>query len=174
MTFEDTLATWLPRQRWFSGKKTPIGDLAIMADVTLAAGDPELRHLVITASQGGDIARYQIIAGFRSQLPASLGHAVIGPTVGGMTAYDALHDPALARILLRGIVGQRSIGPLRFVREPGAPIDNWTGSRVLTAEQSNTSLVFGESSILKVLRRPFPGENPDLEVAGALWRLGSS
>ncbi len=174
MTFEDTLASWLPTQRWFSGKKAPIGTLAITTDVTLAAGDPELRHLVITASQGGDIARYQILAGLRSQLPASLGHAVIGPAAAGMTAYDALHDPALASVLLRSIAGQRSIGPLRFVREPGAPISDWAGSRVLTAEQSNTSLVFGESAILKVLRRPFPGENPDLEVAGALSRLGSA
>jgi maltokinase len=174
MTFEDTLASWLPRQRWFSGAKTPIGDLEITADVTLAAGDPGLRHMVVTASQGSDVARYQIIAGLRSHLPASLDHAVIGPAAGGMTAYDALYDPALASVLLRDIVGQRSIGSLRFVREPGAPIDNWAGSRVLTAEQSNTSLVFGESAILKVLRRPFPGENPDLEVAGALSRLGSS
>jgi maltokinase len=174
MRFEDTLASWLPTQRWFSGRKAPIGDLAITADVLLAAGDPEFRHLVITASQGGEVARYQILAGLRSALPASLGQVVIGPAAGGMTAYDALHDPALASILLRSIAGQRSIGSLRFVREPGAPIDNWSGSRVLTAEQSNTSLVFGEAAILKVLRRPFPGENPDLEVAGALWRLGSS
>lgn len=174
MTFEDTLASWLPTQRWFSGKKAPIGDLEITADVMLAAGDPELRHLVITTSQGGDLARYQVLAGLRSALPASLGHAVIGPAAGGMTAYDALHDPVLASILLRSIAGQRSIGALRFIREPGAPIETWAGSRVLTAEQSNTSLVFGESAILKVLRRPFPGENPDLEVAGALSRLGSS
>jgi maltokinase len=174
MTFADTLARWLPRQRWYSGQNTPIRDLAITADTTMAAGDPELRHLVITASQGGDVARYQVLAGFRSRLPAALDHAVIGPAAGGMTAYDALHDPALTSILLRSIAGQRSIGPLRFVREPGAPIDNWADSRVLTAEQSNTSLVFGESAILKVLRRPFPGENPDLEVAGALSRLGST
>jgi maltokinase len=174
MTLEDTLASWLPTQRWFSGRKAPIGTLAITTDVTLAAGDPEFRHLVITASQGGDIARYQILAGLRSQLPASLDHAVIGPAAGGMTAYDALYDPALASILLRSIAGQHSIGPLRFIREPGAPISDWADSRVLTAEQSNTSLVFGESAILKVLRRPFPGENPDLEVAGALSRLGSS
>ncbi len=174
MTFADTLASWLPTQRWFSGKKAPIGTLAITTDVTLAAGDPEFRHLVITASQGGDVARYQILAGLRSQLPVALDHAVIGPAAAGMTAYDALHDPALASVLLRSIAGQRSIGPLRFVREPGAPISDWADSRVLTAEQSNTSLVFGESAILKMLRRPFPGENPDLEVAGALSRLGSS
>jgi len=45
---------------------------------------------------------------------------------------------------------------------------------VLTGEQSNTSLVFGESAILKVFRRVAPGPNPDLEVAAALADLGST
>ena len=43
-----------------------------------------------------------------------------------------------------------------------------------SGEQSNTSLVFGEESILKVFRRLSPGPNPDLEVTTALHRLGSS
>src|SRR4029077_7732234 len=88
--------------------------------------------------------------------------------------YDALHDPELAAVLLDGIAEQRLTGTLRFVREPapsfnGLPAD----ARLLTAEQSNSSLVFGEAAILKVLRRLFPGANPDLEVADALARLGS-
>src|ERR1700735_2884562 len=174
MTFEDTLARWLPRQRWYSGNQAPIHDLSITADTTLADGDPGLRHLIISVSRGGHDARYQVLAGFRSRVPASLSQAVIGPAEDGMTAYDALHDPELARILLHGIASQRSDGRLRFIREPDAAIDNRPDTRVLGIEQSNTSVVFGESAILKVLRRPFPGQNPDLEVAEALWQLGSS
>jgi predicted trehalose synthase len=174
MTFEDALARWLPTQRWYSGIQAPIHDLSITADTTLLAGDPGLRHLIVTAAQGGESSKYQVLAGFRSRLPARLSHAVIGPAADGMTAYDALHDPELAGVLLRAIAGQRSAGQLRFGRESGAVIDDWPDARVLRTEQSNTSVVFGESAILKVLRRPFPGRNPDLEVTAALWRLGSS
>src|SRR5258708_40318614 len=106
MTFADTLAAWLPAQRWYAGGGSTIRDLAITADVTLAAGDPELRHLVITGSQNGEAARYQGLVGVRTHMPEPLPHPVIGPAGSGAMAYDALPDPALTRVLLGGIRGQ--------------------------------------------------------------------
>jgi maltokinase len=173
MTLEHSLATWLPAQRWYPGGIAD--DLAVVADTLLAVGDPELRHLIITASRGGAAARYQVLAGVRAVVPDELSHAVIGPDGSGRTAYDALHDPELTRVLLRGICAERAdAGTLRFAREPAAPIEDTADSYVLSAEQSNTSLVFGESTILKVFRRVFAGQNPDLEVTRALARLGSA
>jgi len=174
MTFADTLAAWLPAQRWYAGAGSTIRDLTITVDATLAAGDPELRHLVVTVSQNGEAARIQVLVGIRAHVPDSLRHAVIGPAGPGATAYDALHDPALTRFLLRGISEQLTVGPLRFVREPGAVIDPRLDSLVMTGEQSNTSLTFGDAAILKVLRRLFPGQHPDLEMNRALARRGSA
>ncbi len=120
-------------------------------------------------------ARFQLLVGYRTELPAGLRGALIG-YLDGAACYDALHDPELADVLLAGIREQQIAGPLRFVREPGAPLffGQVPDSRVLGAEQSNTSLVFADQAILKVLRRLFPGANPDLEVADALARLGSA
>jgi len=174
MTFEDTLAAWLPSQRWYSGTSATVRDLSITADTTLAAGDPELRHLIVTVSTGGQTARYQVLAGIRSDVPDSLRHAVMGPDGSGRTAYEALHDPELTKILLRAIADQATVGRVRFDREPGAVIDTSLDSLMLTAEQSNTSLIFGDVAILKVLRRVFPGCSPELEVTSALARRGST
>lgn len=38
----------------------------------------------------------------------------------------------------------------------------------MTAEQSNSSVVYGDTYILKLLRRIVPGTNPDLELPLAL------
>jgi maltokinase len=173
MTFEEALAEWLPGQRWFAGKGTPITGLAIAADTTLVAGDPGLRHLVLSVSQGSSTDSYQVFAGTRAQLPGWLEHARIGPAAEDITAYDGLHDPELTRVLLAAMAGEDCIGPLCFARSPGSRIDTGLDSLVLTAEQSNTSLLFGEEAILKVFRRPSPGPNPDLELPAALARLGS-
>ena len=181
----DVLAGWLPQQRWFPGRGRPLSELAIISDVTLRAGNPALRHLIVEAHlhgrsaaggpAGTSAARFQLLVGYRTELPASLRGALIG-YLDGAACYDAVHDPELADVLIAAIREQRIAGPLRFVREPGAPVffGQVPDSRVLGAEQSNTSLVFGDQAILKVLRRLFPGANPDLEVADALARLGSA
>ena len=173
MTFEDTLATWLVKQRWFAGKGRTVHDLAVVADTEIIPGDPGLRHLMVTVSHGATSDCYQLFIGYRARLPARLRHARIG-THHGQQIYDGLHDSALTRALLDAIVDNRSVGMLRFCRVPGAEIQAGLDSLVLTGEQSNTSLVFGESAIFKVFRRVTPGPNPDLEVASALAQLGSS
>jgi maltokinase len=174
MAIEDALATWLGNQRWFAGKGQGLRDLAIVADTTLVAGDPELRHLIVAVSHGTAVDYYQIPVGLRHRLPARLEHVRIGPAGDGRTAYDALHDADLTKPLLAAVAANAEIGSLRMHAIPGARFDTDLDSIVLGGEQSNTSLVYGEKSILKVFRRLSPGPNPDLEVTTALARLGSS
>ncbi len=177
MTFEDVLATWLIKQRWFAGKGRTVHDLAVVADTEITGGDPGLRHLLVTVSHGATSDCYQLFIGQRARLPARLRHASIGED-GRLQFYDALHDPDLTGTLLGAIADERAVGALRFCRIPGADL-SWAGraglaSLVLTGEQSNTSLVFGETAIFKAFRRVAPGPNPDLEVAAALAGLGST
>jgi maltokinase len=169
------LAEWLPEQRWFPGRGVALSDIVIVSDVCLRAGDPAMRHLIVQVPLGpGATGRFQVPVGYRRNLPSELSGALIG-YLDGHACYDALRDPELAQVLLAGLSEQRNVGPLRFVREPGGPeFSDFGRGRILGVEQSNTSLVFGDAAILKVLRRLFPGSNPDLEVAHALARLGST
>src|SRR5580692_7434875 len=179
MVFEDVLAAWLVKQRWFAGKGRTVHDLAVVADTEIVPGDPGLRHLLVTVSHGATSDCYQLFIGLRARLPARLRHARIG-SFDGLQLYDALHDSDLTRTLLDAIVTDRTIGALRFCAIPGTELssvlesESGHDSLVLTGEQSNTSLVFGESAIFKVFRRVAPGPNPDLEVAVALADLGST
>jgi maltokinase len=178
MAIEDALALWLGSQRWFAGKGQGPRDLAIVADTELVSGDPELRHLIVAVSHGTAVDYYQVLIGLRRRLPARLKHARIGPSGGGSAGggrvvYDALHDSDLTKPLLAGIAAGTEIGSLRMRAIPGARFETGRDSLVLGSEQSNTSLIYGEESILKVFRRLSPGPNPDLEVTTALARLGS-
>ncbi|MGI9005991.1 MAG: maltokinase N-terminal cap-like domain-containing protein [Streptosporangiaceae bacterium] len=170
----ELLAGWLPAQRWFAGSGATVRLVGLASDVSLADGDPELRHLIADAWVGEEKVSYQVLLGIRADLPPFLTSAAIGRLPDGRMAYDGACDPALAALLLGGIAAGRQAGPLRFVREPGAVISQDAPARPLPALASNTSIVFGEQAILKLLRRPFTGHHPDLEVPAALARNGSA
>jgi maltokinase len=167
------LAAWLPAQRWFAGSGSKVGRVEIKSQVTLVHGEPELVHLMADAVVGQDPVSYQVPIGIRSSLPADLTAARIGALPDGRIAYDAAADPELTAELVRGIAAGREAGPLRFTAEPDAAIDVSAPARALPALASNTSVVFGNQAILKLLRRPFVGHHPDLEVPAALARRGS-
>ena len=103
--------------------------------------------------------------------PALIGHVDEGP-LAGRTVYEALHDPRPAELLLEALRSQARIGGLRFERDPRQEIRAGLVPRVMTAEQSNSSVVYGDTFILKLLRRIVPGVNPDLELPLALAREG--
>ncbi|OLT26753.1 aminoglycoside phosphotransferase [Nocardiopsis sp. CNR-923] len=177
---EELLAAWLPRQRWFSGKGVPIHDLRVASRHTLRparADAPSLDVLVVEAKQRGRYSRYQVLLGARPHrsLPRELAAETIGVCrmAGGRprAVYDASHDRELNAVLLERFSAPAAPGDtagVRFRTLPGAPVRVGAHGRVLTGEQSNTSLVFGEDYVLKTFRRLWPGRNPDLELTMAL------
>ncbi|WP_347876749.1 aminoglycoside phosphotransferase [Actinomadura sp. 7K534] len=170
------LAGWLPGQRWFGGKDGPIDELSIGTATELIAGDPALHHLVLDVRQNGATDHYQLLLGARRELPERLEAGLIGRLTGadGITehVYDAVHDAELTRALLTYMANETLVGPLQFRRAPGTGIRTDLDGSPIGAEQSNTSLIFGDSYICKLFRRLSPGVNPDLEVNLALSREG--
>ncbi|MFC4012463.1 aminoglycoside phosphotransferase [Nonomuraea purpurea] len=162
---DELLAAWISRQRWFGGKGRAIDELSIDSDVELRPG---LRHLIVAVWQEGSRDRYQLLLGEREQLPDRLTHALIGTTPDDTYLYDAVHDFELTGWLLDGMAHDATRNGLRMRHVPGATIDSDQRSLVLGAEQSNTSLVYGDAYICKLFRRLIPGVNPELELVLAL------
>ncbi|MFD7713807.1 maltokinase [Streptomyces sp. NPDC059785] len=186
-SLDPLLREWLPRQRWFAGKGRPVtGFTLVAATELLPPGAPSaLFHLLLRAHQPlapttGAVPRpgdcYQLLIGVREALPPRLAPALIGHLddgpLAGRTAYEALHDARSAEVLLEALRTGARIGVLRFERDPRQEIGGGLTPRLVTAEQSNSSVVYGDTYILKLLRRIVPGINPDLELPLALAREG--
>jgi Uncharacterized protein, probably involved in trehalose biosynthesis len=164
-SLEEFLAGWISEQRWFAGKGRAIDGVGVQSDVEITRGDPGLRHLIVAVDQAGSRDRYSLLLGERAEIPHRLQHAQIGANY-----YDAAHDADLTGALLRAMADDADIGPLRFRHTDDVIIDTSLRSLVLGAEQSNTSLVYGDSYICKLFRRLIPGTNPELEITTALAR----
>ena len=166
------LLEWLPSQRWYGGKGTAVSRVQVEHEERLR-DEPEVRHTLVRVTDAdGGTELYQLLLGYRDEpLEARLQAGEIG-TVDGRHVYDAVHDPDAVATLLELIAGSRSLSRLSFVAT-GDGLDSSLHPRVMGAEQSNTSVVFGEEYILKLFRRVQPGLNPDLEVTRALADAGS-
>jgi maltokinase len=189
-SLDPLLRQWLPRQRWFAGKGRPVTGFSLVAATELLPLDatPGLYHLLVRAHQppvrvvGAGLEEtiphpgdcYQLLIGVREALPprlapALIGHVHAGPLT-GRTVYEALYDPRPAAFVLEALRSRARIGRLRFERR--TDIKPHLVPRLLTGEQSNSSVVYGDTFILKLLRRVVPGVNPGLELPLALAREG--
>ncbi|MEQ7124971.1 aminoglycoside phosphotransferase [Actinopolymorpha sp. B11F2] len=182
------LHDYLERQRWFAGKGREFTVEAIHPLSWLSAPPadsnntawPAVRIELVTvryADGGGNLVDvYQLPVSYRREPEDHLGHAAIAdwaePELGGkiVWAYDALHDKEATPAFLQGLLRTTVTGDLAFQRIGTLNVDTELPSLVLTGEQSNTSLVFGEDVLLKVFRRVHHGRNPDIEVHEAFAR----
>jgi maltokinase len=163
---EDVLTGWLPKQRWYAAKGGVLRTVRAEKVTTLREGDPRL-DLYVVETQGD---RYQVPLSFRREQSEPLAYALVGE-VGGWFCYDAPHDAAVNATWLRLIGERATVGGVTF---DGEIADGDMPGRPMGAEQSNTSLVYGDTYILKLYRRLTDAPNPDLEIARALSAIGST
>jgi maltokinase len=161
---EEHLPSYLERQRW-SG--TPEGGIkaASVAWSERVGDDPLLLWMAVDATVAGGVTQqYQLFLGGRPAAPwpdflegkerEILG--VVAADDGEVVLYDALIDPDLAVDVLHLVAPDVEVE----VRRP------------IVLEHSNSSIVFDESTILKVLRKIEPGPNPDVEITRVLAERG--
>jgi len=156
------LARFLIRQRWFAAKTRGIEAARVLDWAVL---DPEAPFVLLLLDVDGD--RYYVPVTVASGAPADA--AIAGQD--DRAVVDAHDDPRFAHRLLTAIAAGRSLpsaaGLVRFIPTPGwsfPPSLDGLSARRLTGEQSNTSVIVGRSLIVKSLRRPQAGINPDVEI----------
>jgi maltokinase len=175
------LRAWLPSQRWFAGKGREF-EIEAVTQLGALTGPPHPSAvwLVGLAYADGGAETYQVPLVQRRKAVDTLTHVLVGhaPEAAGSRRqvywYDALHDKEVTGAWLRHIQAGDTSGGMAFTLAPRVtelPLE--APSLVLTVEQSNTSLRYGDVAILKVFRRVAAGINPDIEVAEALAKIGA-
>ena len=170
----DVVGDWIRSQRWF-----PAGELApmeLVANVDLSADsappgwDPSrpLDPVWISLIRVGQQV-LQVPLVLTDVVPEG-GRGVIA-RIGDSWVVDGPQHEAFLRAWARRAVSdapQTGPDPLRGL------LAQAQGARVMTGEQSNTSVIFtgDPAAVLKVYRVVSPGTHPDLEVPLALSRAG--
>jgi trehalose synthase-fused probable maltokinase len=161
----ELLPAWMPAQRWFAGKARAVREFRIARQVVIGPA----RLLAVEVSYAkGDSETYAV--------PLAIGvdtepGAVVAKLENGVL-FDATHDAefraALFQLLQRGgrdgeLCGEAGSALTAMFPDGDVPV-----SCVLDAEQSNTSLIYGERLFMKLYRKLSVGINPDAEITRLL------
>jgi maltose alpha-D-glucosyltransferase/alpha-amylase len=159
------LRAFVERQRWFAAKARGL-EIARVEDWAALREDPPIVLLLIRA----DEARYYVPVAL-GQPPADAART-IGPFA-GLTLFDGHWHPDFGPCLFDAITSRRVLASTRG-RFRCVAADSWdrfawdqakgVPARPHEGEQSNTSIFFDRHLVLKSIRRPEPGINPDFEV----------
>ena len=194
------LPAYLRARRWFRSKARRIKTVSVrdsipvtmasegsaereariaIFDVEYTEGEAEAYVLPLALGRGEDVERVV------SQTPQALVAYVAAPGAAAdeppWLLYDAIYDARFSHELLDAIGGRRRFAGKRgeVTASPTGAYRRLRGARrerleatVSRAEQSNTSVAFGDRLMLKLFRRLEPGINPDIEVGGALTEAG--
>jgi len=175
----ECLPEYLPKQRWFGAKSRRISTTSLvdwgiltnsnaafaLVEVQYEHGDPET-YFMLMAMTFGDRAE---------ELRQSASKSVIAGVISGNgpgVLHDAILNDAVCEDLLAVITNRDKIASHQGMIEgerPKAPqsVDGAKeGSEIRrsSAEQSNTSIIYGDKFILKLFRRLQRGPNPDCEI----------
>ncbi len=182
---EGALPEILRGRRWYGAKAARLRTVKLIDAIPIgsqAHADALLLVRTELASGGSEI--YAVPMGFaRGEAAHRLLHDaphavltdVVHPAEDGepRVLFDALENPAFCSAWLdgiarrkrwRGSAGELAAGTTKAFRKLRGDAETRLPAHVLGAEQSNSSVVYGERLVLKLFRRLAVGTNPDLEI----------
>src|SRR5213083_316769 len=195
ISLEDRVMRYVQTQRWFGRKAREVTGATFVERVPVSFNsadacitqiqieyteeDPETYMLPLSFATGERAEQIRqsspnaIFADVTVRLKENAVEGILYDGVLDKEFCTSLIDMILRRRHLRGTAGEFVAVPTRLLRNgPTAAIRNLEVASI-RAEQSNSSVVFGDQLILKLFRRAEEGTNPDLEIGHFLTeRIG--
>jgi len=184
IVLEDLLPTYLAGCRWFGGKAryvkvtkiletifVPCGSSGAhltLIEVRYTEGEPEIYVLPLTYVAAEDaphgLTNGVMVARLRVKGKSTSEEGVLFDALWDDNFPMALLEAVGRRRHLKGALGEIAASPTRVFGTVRGPVDSPLQPSIIQAEQSNTSVVYGDRLILKIFRRLEEGLNPDLEI----------
>jgi maltose alpha-D-glucosyltransferase/alpha-amylase len=169
----DTLTRFLLGRRWFGAKGGRPSAARFRDVIALPWDGGRMALTTVDVTVAGDrIERYQLPLALIDASSFDAAHppqGVLATVEGGGVIVDAVEDPrfleAVGEALRRALrfEGEGTTWAFEPHGDVGHRLDGQT-PKVGSAEQSNTSIIYGDRAILKLFRRLEVGENPDVEI----------
>ena len=164
------LEQYIVSKRWFGGKSSTLKYIDIIDLFKLHSDEHTYYGLLLEVNfKEAFFQNYFIPIAFVENYSAA--DTVIAPMLlDGKEVYiiDALHQEDFRKLMFTKILNCRDEqiqGSVLFHRSDTLLGNEYQSSRFMGLEQSNTSIIYNDSFVLKIFRRIYVSTNPDYEIS---------
>lgn len=166
----DILENYIINKRWYGGKASTLKYIEVVDQFKITSKKNTYYGVLLEVNfKEAFYQHYFMPLAFMSKEELDTSTVIAPVVMGKQTGYlvDALHQEDFRKLLFYNIVKSKETPGLKLVFHKGSSIEKeeYQSSRFMGLEQSNTSIIYNDSFVLKIFRRIYVSTNPDYEIS---------
>lgn len=166
----DILENYIINKRWYGGKASTLKYIEVV-DYFQIKSEKHIYYGVLLEVNFKEAfyQHYFMPLAFMDKADLDTNTIIAPVKMGKQEGFlvDALHQEDFRKLLYDNIIQAKETPGLKLVFHKGSikELSSYKTSRFMGLEQSNTSIVYNESFVLKIFRRIYVSTNPDYEIS---------
>ena len=166
----DVLASYIQKQRWYGGKSSKLKYIELSDYFKIQQGEEVYFGLILEINfVEAFYHHYFLPISFASGENETKEGRILPLKLTDKEGYiiDSMHLEAFRKVVYERISSAVPIDktPVQYHKSEGFNFPPYESSRFMGVEQSNTSIVYNNTFILKFFRRIYADKNPDYEMS---------
>ncbi|MCJ7467971.1 MAG: trehalose synthase [Maribacter sp.] len=166
----DVLEDYIVRQRWYGGKSSKLKYIELHQYFKIQQHGEVYYGLLLEVNfEEAFYQHYFLPIAFVSDESFAEKDRILPLTIKGQKGFiiDAINLEAFRKLVFERIMNSEPIdrSPVRYHKSSLFKDSAYVSSRFMGLEQSNTSVIYNDSSVIKFFRRIYADKNPDYEMS---------
>lgn len=166
----DILENYIINKRWYGGKASTLKYIEIVDHFKISSGKNTYYGVLIEVNfKEAFYQHYFMPLAFMAEEELDTNTIIALVKMGKQQGFlvDALHQEDFRKLLFENIVRSKESPALKLVFHKGVKFEDkeYKSSKFMGLEQSNTSIIYNDSFVLKIFRRIYVSTNPDYEIS---------
>ena len=166
----DILESYIVNKRWYGGKASTLKYIEVVDFFKIASKKNTYYGVLLEVNfKEAFYQHYFMPISFMKEEDLDTNTVIAPVKMNGVEGFlvDALHQEDFKKLLFDNIVasGEKTNDKLKFHKGQKLVDKEYVSSKFMGVEQSNTSIIYNETLVLKIFRRIYISTNPDYEIS---------
>jgi trehalose synthase-fused probable maltokinase len=166
----DILENYIINKRWYGGKSSTLKYIEIVEHFKMTSKKNTYYGVLLEVNfNEAFFQNYFMPIAFMTTDELDTQTIIAPAKFGGLEGFlvDALHQDDFRKLLFENIIASSQNKKDKLIFHKGLKLTDtsYKSSKFMGVEQSNTSIIYNDTSVLKIFRRIYVSTNPDYEIS---------